>query len=57
LTQLVDPPEVVLQQCRALIDRKAPAGDRENLLAIAQVLAGCGIMILSYSRSPEGFRP
>lgn len=33
-------PEPILSQCRARIDRDAPAEEHENLLAVTQVLAG-----------------
>jgi hypothetical protein len=39
LAQITGPPEPVLRQCRELIDRKAPAEERPNLLAVCQVLA------------------
>jgi hypothetical protein len=38
LARIDDPPGPVLQECRARIDRDAPAGERENLLAVVQVL-------------------
>jgi predicted transposase YdaD len=38
LTQFDGPPEPVLQQCRQRIDQQAPADERANLLAVAQVL-------------------
>jgi hypothetical protein len=38
LTQLSTPPEVVLRQCKDLIEQQAPPAERANLLAIAQVL-------------------
>jgi hypothetical protein len=40
LAQLSGPPEAVFQQCRKIIDEKAAADEHENLLAVAQVLAG-----------------
>jgi hypothetical protein len=40
LTDLADPPEAVLQQCRERIDRQAPPEERANLLAVTQILAG-----------------
>ncbi len=38
LTHFEGPPEPILQQCRELIDRHAPAEERANLLAVSQVL-------------------
>jgi hypothetical protein len=35
-----DPPEPIFQQCRARIDEEAAPDERENLLAVTQVLAG-----------------
>jgi hypothetical protein len=40
LAQFAGPPEPIFRQCRARIDRDAPPGERENLLAVTQVLAG-----------------
>src|SRR4051812_7416577 len=40
LTHFEVPPEVIFRQCRARIDAEAPPGEHENLLAVAQVLAG-----------------
>jgi hypothetical protein len=40
LAQFDGPPEPILRQCRARIDRDAAPEERENLLAVAQVLAG-----------------
>jgi hypothetical protein len=37
LTRFDGPPEPILHECRARIDR-APAGEQENLLAVAQVM-------------------
>ena len=34
------PPEPIFHQCRARIDQDALPGERENLLAVSQVLAG-----------------
>jgi hypothetical protein len=39
LMQSAEPPEVVLHQCRDLIDRKVTGREHENLLAVTQVLA------------------
>ena len=39
LTHFEGPPEPVLRQCRDRIDRDAPPGEQENLLAVTQVLA------------------
>jgi hypothetical protein len=36
---IAGPPEPVLQQCRERIDRLAPPDERDNLLAVSQVLA------------------
>lgn len=38
LTRIDGPPDVVLRQCRQRIDQ-APEGERDNLLAVAQVMA------------------
>jgi hypothetical protein len=40
LTQFDGPPEPIFRQCRARIDEDAPANEKENLLAVTQVLAG-----------------
>ncbi len=40
LTRFDGPPEPIFQQCRARIDEQAPPDERENLLAVTQVLAG-----------------
>jgi hypothetical protein len=40
LTHFDGPPEPIFQQCRARIDKEAPPEERENLLAVTQVLAG-----------------
>jgi hypothetical protein len=37
LAQLGAPPEVVLQQCKDLIEQQAPPAERANLLAITQI--------------------
>jgi hypothetical protein len=39
LAHIDGPPKTVFQQCREIIDQKGPANERENLLAVAQVLA------------------
>jgi hypothetical protein len=39
LMQASDPPETVLQRCREVIERHAPAEEHENLLAVTQVFA------------------
>jgi len=39
LTHFDGPPEPIFQQCRARIDEEAPPEERENLLAVTQVLA------------------
>lgn len=39
LAKIDGPPEPVFRECRARIDRDAPSRDRENLLAVAQILA------------------
>jgi len=39
LTQFKGTPESMIRQCRARIDRDAPPGEHENLLAVTQVLA------------------
>ncbi|MGO9464000.1 MAG: hypothetical protein ACLQIB_51335 [Isosphaeraceae bacterium] len=39
LTDFEGPPERILRECRDRIDRDAPAGEQENLLAVTQVLA------------------
>ncbi len=40
LTHFDGPPEPIFQQCRVRIDEQAPPEERENLLAVTQVLAG-----------------
>ena len=40
LTHFDGPPEPIFRQCRARIDEEAPPEERENLLAVTQVLAG-----------------
>jgi hypothetical protein len=40
LTQFDVPPETIFRECRSRIDQHAPALERENLLAVTQVLAG-----------------
>src|SRR5207249_901647 len=40
LTQFDGPPEPIFRECRARIDQQADALERENLLAVTQVLAG-----------------
>jgi hypothetical protein len=40
LSRFEGPPEPMLSQCRARIDRDAPPEEHENLLAVTQVLAG-----------------
>ena len=40
LTHFDGPPEPIFQECRNRIDRDAPPDERENLLAVTQVLAG-----------------
>ena len=39
LTQFEGRPEAILRECRARIDRIAPPGEHENLLAVLQILA------------------
>jgi hypothetical protein len=39
LSYIDGPPEPVLRECRSRIDTQAPPGERENLLAVTQVLA------------------
>jgi len=39
LSYIDGPPEPVLRECRARIDAQAPPGERENMLAVTQVLA------------------
>jgi hypothetical protein len=39
LSYIDGPPELVLRECRARIDAQAPPGERENMLAVTQVLA------------------
>jgi hypothetical protein len=39
LSNIEGPPEPVLRECRARIDAQAPPGERENMLAVTQVLA------------------
>jgi hypothetical protein len=38
LTRFTGPPEVLLQECRQRIDAQAPAEERDNLLAVTQVM-------------------
>jgi hypothetical protein len=38
LAQFEGPPELVIRECREVIDREAAPGERENLLAVTQVL-------------------
>jgi hypothetical protein len=40
LAQFDGPPEPILRQCRARIDRDAPPNEHENLLAVTQLLTG-----------------
>lgn len=40
LTSFDGPPEPIFQECRQRIDEDAPPDERENLLAVTQVLAG-----------------
>ena len=39
LSYIDGPPEPILRECRARIDAQAPPGERENMLAVTQVLA------------------
>ncbi len=39
LTDCADPPEKVMERCRDMIEQNAPSGEKENLLAVTQVLA------------------
>jgi hypothetical protein len=39
LAKIDGPPEPIFQECRARIDRDAPRGERDNLLAVSQFLA------------------
>jgi len=39
LTRFHKPPAQILEQCRRRIDMQAPANERENMLAVSQVLA------------------
>ena len=38
LTEFDDPPERMVRRCREVIEERAPAGEKENLLAVTQVL-------------------
>jgi hypothetical protein len=38
LTQFSDPPRKIIEECRRRIDAEAPENERENLLAVTQVL-------------------
>ena len=38
LTDSAEPPETLVQRCRELIDERAVPGERDNLLAVTQVL-------------------
>lgn len=40
LTELSDPPEIVFERCREIIDRRAVPDEHESLLVVTQVLAG-----------------
>ena len=40
LAKFDGPPEPIFRQCRARIDQDAQANEKENLLAVTQVLAG-----------------
>ncbi len=40
LSRFDGPPEPIVRQCRARIDRDAPPNEHENLLAVTQVLTG-----------------
>ncbi len=40
LMKMDGPPEPVLQQCKDVIDQKTTGGQHENLLGVAQILAG-----------------
>jgi hypothetical protein len=46
LSKIDGSPEPIFRECRARVDRDAPPGERENLLAVTQFLAG-----LSYNDS------
>jgi hypothetical protein len=39
LTRFLDPPELMMERCRAEIETAAPASEKANLLAVTQVLA------------------
>lgn len=39
LTNFADPPEVIFRQCQERIEQQAPPTERDNLLAVTQVLA------------------
>jgi hypothetical protein len=38
LTDFTEPPETVIRQCRDIIEKSAPAGEKANSLAVTQVL-------------------
>jgi hypothetical protein len=40
LSKFDGPPEPIFRECRARIDQDAPANEKENLLAVTQLLAG-----------------
>jgi hypothetical protein len=40
LAQFERSPEAIVRECRTRIDRDAPPGEHENMLAVTQVLAG-----------------
>jgi hypothetical protein len=40
LLQTDQPPDVILRQCRDIIDRKATPQEHDNLLVVSQILAG-----------------
>jgi predicted transposase YdaD len=43
LTRIDGPPEVILQQCRDVIDEKTVGNTRVNLLAVTQILGGLAL--------------
>jgi hypothetical protein len=57
LAQFQGPPEPIVRECRARIDRNSPPDEHENLLAVTQLLACCGIMTPGFSRFSEGAKP
>ena len=56
LASYAGPPEPIFCKCRERIERDAPSGELENLLAVTQSWRACVIMIRGCSRFSEGVR-